>query len=381
MEKHTSLSGICTARLPGARALATLRPMSVPTPLRVFLSYTHENSAHQARVRRLAQRFVEEGFEVTFDLDWPAPTEGWPLWTERELIAADVVLLIITPAYRQAFELLQTRWPGPAVGRDLFEAQSAHRTFIPVVFSEADRAARPPQLTHLTCYSVETEMDLSLLFRILAGFVHSVEPAVDDEPAQDVPAANAPRLTSPLPTLDRHLATVQARLSFHRRAWRFFRSGVEALGIALEEEVLDENGSQKITGPGLVISLTQHSEHTEARLEIQPQIAPIYANLLGVVSGARQPVECTYLMFILRPEWKLAGGAATIAPLLTGTDLTWHGTQGLEVHGWRFVIPALSAPDPRTVQIKIVPRPAYPWPLNPLRLLLYHLEKRGAIFQ
>jgi hypothetical protein len=42
-------------------------------------------------------------------------------------------------------------------------------------------------------------------------------------------------------------------------------------------------------------------------------------------------------------------------------------------------VPALAKPNLGAEPLKITPRPPYPWPLNPLRLLLYLMEKTGAL--
>ena len=112
-----------------------------------------------------------------------------------------------------------------------------------------------------------------------------------------------------------------------------------------------------------------------------PCLAAVYAGLLGSVASARQALDCTYLVFLMKPEWKILTCSESVVELLAGSDLELSGPQSIVVHGWRFVIPALSAPFGATDQIKIVPRPAYPWPLNPVRLLLYHMEKRGVIYR
>src|SRR5262245_2610531 len=107
--------------------------MSATAPLRVFLSYAHEDATHRVRVKALAQRLQEAGMEVTLDQDWPAPPEGWWLWVEREVTAADVVLLVITREFSESFDE-SSRWLGPVVGPKLFASESGHRPFIPVVF-------------------------------------------------------------------------------------------------------------------------------------------------------------------------------------------------------------------------------------------------------
>jgi hypothetical protein len=355
--------------------------MPAAAPLRVFLSYAHEDAKHRVRVKALAQRLQQAGMEVTLDQDWPTPVEGWVLWVEREVTAADVVLLVITRGFRDAFDGSSTSWPGPVVGPKLFESESGHRAFVPVVFSTADAVYRPGSLAHQTFYSVETEAEIELLLRLLAGFAPHPQTAPSPpgvtvaEPAR--PRSALPR--SPLPPIEFYVGEVQARLSMHRRAWRYFSSRLEAIRIVLKESELDATGVQTLTGPGIKLKLTQHSEHCEAVIEILPGTARVYANLLGLVSGARQPIECTHLAFTLKPEWGFLEPFSELRARLADTDIKSQGVQGLVLHGWRFVVPALARQAPESDPLRILPRPPYPWPLNPLRLLLHLMEKTGAL--
>jgi hypothetical protein len=352
--------------------------MSAAAPLRVFLSYAHEDAKHRVRIKGLAQRLQDAGMDVTLDQDLSDPVEGWLLWVEREVAAADVVLLVITAAFRDAFDASTMHWPGPVVGQKLFNSESGHRPFIPVVFMGSDATYRPAPLVNQTVYSIETESEFELLLRLLRGLTPR-EAAVPPLPAatSDKPAPP----TSPLPPLDYYLSGVQARLSMHRRAWRYFRSRLEAIGIVLEERELDAAGAQTLTGPGITLKLTQHSEHCETTIEILPGTARVYANLLGLVAGARQPIECTYLVFLLKPEWHFLQPHGALRARLAETDIKSQGVQGFVLHGWRFIVPSIAKHDLEGEPLKIVPRPAYPWPLNPLRLFLHLLEKKGALLR
>src|SRR4030095_16402838 len=156
--------------------------MSAAAPLRVFLSYAHEDAKHRMRVKALAHRLQDPGMEVTLDQDRPAPDEGWLLWVEREVTAADVVLLVITRGFSEYFEVPSMRWPGPVVGAKLFASESGHQPFIPVVFTAGDAVYRPEPLAHRTFYSVETEEEIGLLLRLLRGFAPH-EQTVSPEPA------------------------------------------------------------------------------------------------------------------------------------------------------------------------------------------------------
>ena len=67
---------------------------------RVFLSYSHDSAEHAARVLALADALCDGGLDVILDrYVHPAPDEGWPLWMERNLDAADFVLMVCTETY------------------------------------------------------------------------------------------------------------------------------------------------------------------------------------------------------------------------------------------------------------------------------------------
>jgi hypothetical protein len=212
--------------------------------LRVFLSYAHEDAKHRVRVKALAQRLQQAGMEVTLDQDRPAPDEGWLLWVEREVTAADAVLLVITQAFRDSFDASSMPWPGSGNWTEAFQFGIGTPASSSQWSSPAEDAVyRPGPLAHQTFYSVETEEEIGLLLRLLGGFApQTVSPAVT--------SGESARPSLPLPPLDYYLVGVEARLSMHRRAWRYFSSRLEAIGVVLEEGELDAAGAQTLTGAG-----------------------------------------------------------------------------------------------------------------------------------
>ena len=69
---------------------------------RVFISYSHDSDEHAARVLALADALCDGGINVILDrYVHPAPAEGWPRWMERNLDAADFVLMACTATYRR----------------------------------------------------------------------------------------------------------------------------------------------------------------------------------------------------------------------------------------------------------------------------------------
>lgn len=51
---------------------------------RVFISYSHDNEEHKARVYDLAKRLRADGLTVIIDHDMlpGGPPEGWSVWSE-----------------------------------------------------------------------------------------------------------------------------------------------------------------------------------------------------------------------------------------------------------------------------------------------------------
>src|ERR1051325_10873846 len=64
-EQSAALLSLAKSRHLRARVrLGTVRSMSAAAPLRVFLSYAHEDAKHRVRVKALAQRLQDAGMDV-----------------------------------------------------------------------------------------------------------------------------------------------------------------------------------------------------------------------------------------------------------------------------------------------------------------------------
>jgi hypothetical protein len=74
------------------------------TPPRVFISYSHDDAAHEERVLRLANRLRAEGIDASVDqYVQPFPPEGWEEWSEAQVRTADFVVMVSTETYLQRF--------------------------------------------------------------------------------------------------------------------------------------------------------------------------------------------------------------------------------------------------------------------------------------
>jgi hypothetical protein len=64
---------------------------------RILISYSHDSDEHRVRVRQLADSLRRDGLDCWIDqyLD-SDPLDGWPLWMEKEIELANIVLLICT---------------------------------------------------------------------------------------------------------------------------------------------------------------------------------------------------------------------------------------------------------------------------------------------
>lgn len=73
--------------------------MDQPKPPRVFMSYSWDNEAHQAWVRELASRLVQNGVEVRLDQWHTGPGDSLTQFMESEIASADHVIVVCTPNY------------------------------------------------------------------------------------------------------------------------------------------------------------------------------------------------------------------------------------------------------------------------------------------
>ena len=145
-------------------------------PPTVFLSYSHDSSAHRERVLALADRMRADGVDARLDRYVDSPAEGWPRWIRRQLKECDFVMVVATANYARRFEGeeeeghgLGATWEGAILTQELYEAGAKTTAFLPVVFGEPDRVHIPLALRPFTSYDVSTEEGYEALYRRLTG--------------------------------------------------------------------------------------------------------------------------------------------------------------------------------------------------------------------
>lgn len=80
----------------------------------VFISYSHDSLEHAGRVRALASRLVQDGFDVRLDAFEKAPIEGWALWSEKQIRDCNFVLVVGSRTYLR--RAMRDESPGLGLG-------------------------------------------------------------------------------------------------------------------------------------------------------------------------------------------------------------------------------------------------------------------------
>ena len=121
------------------RAAEASKPKS-PTAL---ISYSHDSLDHEQVVLALCNRLRANGIDAFVDQFLPgAPSEGWPLWMERQIEQRDFTLMVCTESYLHRFMETDALGVGRGVVwearilRNLLYADSAwHARIIPVLLA------------------------------------------------------------------------------------------------------------------------------------------------------------------------------------------------------------------------------------------------------
>lgn len=119
-----------------------------PTAL---ISYSHDSAEHEQHVLELCNRLRARGVDTVVDQFLPgAPSEGWPLWMERQIEQRDFTLMVCTEAYQRRF--METEaigigrgvvWEARILRNLLYEDSERHGRIIPVLFTSDARRFVP----------------------------------------------------------------------------------------------------------------------------------------------------------------------------------------------------------------------------------------------
>src|SRR5215472_2326786 len=72
--------------------------------MKTFVMYGPDTRQHVEFVRGLAADLLDRRVDCDVDVLSKTPAEGWRAWTERHAADADVVLLVMSPAFSERIE-------------------------------------------------------------------------------------------------------------------------------------------------------------------------------------------------------------------------------------------------------------------------------------
>ena len=173
-------------------------------PARVFISYAHDNAAHEDRVRDFWLFLHSLGIEARLDLLAAERRVDWPEWMMREIRDADRVLIIASPEYRRRAEGdtqpdhgRGVQWEARQI-REMFysDQESGLQRVVPVVLPGCSAADIPlwlgPQSSTHYVISDFTVSGAERLLRLLTGQPWEREPPRGEVPILPPRGADEP---------------------------------------------------------------------------------------------------------------------------------------------------------------------------------------------
>ncbi len=149
----------------------------------VFISYSYDSPEHAEKVLAFSDKLRSEGIDAILDQYEESPPEGWSMWMERQIRAADFVLMICTRTYYKRVmgkegrrEGLGVKWEGNLIYHHIYNADTRNTKFIPVLFAGSKTEYIPTPLRGATYYRVETIQDYEDLYRRLTNQPKTIKP-------------------------------------------------------------------------------------------------------------------------------------------------------------------------------------------------------------
>jgi len=173
-------------------------------PPKVFVSYSHGPRPYMDRVLALSDGLRRDGVDAEIDQYEPAPPEGWPLWSWRQIESADYVLWICTEeggGKGRQFELFM-------MTQKLYDARTENSSWIPVIFDWEDEAHIPTILRGAPVYNVGSEEGYEQLYRRLTN-----------QPKVTRPLLGALVALPPRPRVSELVASLRDIEARRRRPW------------------------------------------------------------------------------------------------------------------------------------------------------------------
>src|SRR5712691_2162641 len=145
-------------------------------PPTVFISYSHDSPEHADRVLALSDHLRADGIDCILDQYQDSPPEGWPRWMDRQIRAADFVLMICTPTYFRRVMGEEkpgtghgVAWESTLIYQYIYNEGTSNTRFIPVLLEGAHESAIPTPWQGVKHYRPTTTDGYKDLYRRLTG--------------------------------------------------------------------------------------------------------------------------------------------------------------------------------------------------------------------
>ena len=146
-------------------------------PPKVFISYSHDSPAHEAKVLALANRLRGDGIDAVLDQYESFPPGGWIQWMKRQVRDAQFILAVCTETYcsrsdgeEKAGVGLGVTYESQRIQQLLYDAGGVNeRWLLPVLLGEGDRQHIPWEFRPYTHFPLYTERGYEGLYRLLTN--------------------------------------------------------------------------------------------------------------------------------------------------------------------------------------------------------------------
>jgi DNA polymerase III delta prime subunit len=150
--------------------------LATNTAPRLFISYSHDSREHEDRVLALADRLRQDGVDAVVDQFDKAPSDGWPMWMDREIRRADFVAMVCTETYLRRVEGRESSgkgrgvlWEAMLIYNSLYLEDFKVQRFIPILFEDGVPSCIPLPVRGLTHYRVDSQQGYEDFYRHLTN--------------------------------------------------------------------------------------------------------------------------------------------------------------------------------------------------------------------
>ncbi len=151
----------------------------------VFISYSHDSPEHADRVLTFSDHLRADGIDCILDQYIDSPPEGFPRWMDRQIRAADFVLMICTPTYshrvmgeEEPAKGHGVAWESTLIYQYIYNEGTSNMRFIPVLLEGAQESDIPIPWQGVKHYRPTTKESYEELYRRLTGQPYTPKPAL-----------------------------------------------------------------------------------------------------------------------------------------------------------------------------------------------------------